>query len=57
MVQITALLTLILMTPVSDGEIIDTAPGGATIAMVTTRIVGGVPDVAIVHTDMAHGKS
>ena len=47
-VPITALLTLILMTPVSDGEIIATALGGATIAMVTTRIVGRVPDVAIV---------
>jgi len=43
------------MTPVPDGEIIGTALGGATIAMVTTRIVGGVPDVATVHTGMAHG--
>ena len=44
------------MTPVLDGEIIDTALGGATIAMVTTKLFGGVPDVAIVHTDMAHDE-
>ena len=43
------------MTPVPDGEIIGTAPGGATIAMVTTGIDGGVPDVATVHTGMTHG--
>jgi len=42
------------MTPVSIGEIIDTALAGAT--LLSTRIVGGVPDVATAHTGMAHGK-
>ena len=44
------------MTPVSDGEIIGTVLGGATIAVVTTRIVGGVPDHSRDGSDTSRGR-